>query len=337
MIKTLRITSILAAILAAGLFVCPAVFGSRSDKEILEFLSLPSVVEEFRKAQGSKKKLGADQVSPLVAQADLFTKYLNPPKTKKKIKKPKVPTEEKFAVREPEKPRHSLKFKVIATSFYATRPQLSLALIEEPAKGRHWVRQGDVVSHLTIEQIRDGIVIARGGNKTFEQPVEARPPQRSLLAGPSPVSKGTSDRIGLKTVSALRTGETEPAATARTGLVSSEVEQMSPEEQEAWAAKIFAELEAMAVETEDEADKADSANGDLVGDAEAMRITGKEAKKLGRLGRDLKDGRQDPNRPKSRKVENSTKERSKAKKSSSKSKPGKRTTSKKSSTAKKNR
>ena len=55
MIKTLRITSIIAVVLAGGLLVFPAIFGLRSDKEIEEFLSLPSVVEKFRQARGDEQ------------------------------------------------------------------------------------------------------------------------------------------------------------------------------------------------------------------------------------------------------------------------------------------
>jgi hypothetical protein len=342
MLKTLRITSILAAVLAAGLFVCPAVFGFRSDKAVQEFLSLPGVVEKFRQTQGSKTKQSKDQVSPLVAQAEAFGKYLRPPqprKAKKVVKGPKPPPGQPPP---PPPPRVSVKFKVIATSFYATQPELSLALIDEPGKGRNWIRQGSKLGHLTIEQIKDGVVVARGGKKVFEQPVEARPPQRSLLAGSSPVSTGTSDVIDSEIAAAVSSDETVSAAEIGAGITR---QQVSPEEM-AKVEKMFAELLEMAAEGQAASGEADDsgskakegteATGERISDAEAMRITGKEAKKLGRLGQP-KDGKQDPNRPKSRKVENSSKERRKPKESSSRSKPKRRTTPKKSNTTKKGR
>ena len=47
MIKTLRITSVVAAILAVILFIFPVVFGGRSDERIEGFLNSPSVIEKF--------------------------------------------------------------------------------------------------------------------------------------------------------------------------------------------------------------------------------------------------------------------------------------------------
>ena len=68
MIKTLRITSIIAAIAATVLLVLPAVYGVRSDPKIEEFIKSPGAVDKFTaaKGQGSAKK---DTESPLVKEA----------------------------------------------------------------------------------------------------------------------------------------------------------------------------------------------------------------------------------------------------------------------------
>ncbi len=52
MIKTLRITSIIAAIVATVLLVLPAVYGVRSDPKIEEFLKSPGAVDKFTAAKG---------------------------------------------------------------------------------------------------------------------------------------------------------------------------------------------------------------------------------------------------------------------------------------------
>ena len=344
MIKTLRITSIIAAVLAAGLFVFPAIFGFRSDKEVEEFLNLPSVVEKFRQAKGDRYKGGEGEISPLVKYAQAFGLYLDPPrplKTKKTAKRSKTPSGPDPPP--PPPPPVSVKFKVIATSFSASRPELSLALIDAPGKGRHWVRQGSVVSHLAIEQIKDGLVVVSGAKGTFEIPAEARPRQRSLLAGSSPVSMGPSSTTRSEPVAALDSGGVESVAGTDAGITRSELEGMSPEEQAAYAERIFAELAAMMAERPpDESAKTDSGYGDespgaIVPDVEAMRITGKEAKKLDRLGRELKgadeDVEQDPNRPKSRKVDKPSKKSWKARKPPT-SRPKGRTSSKRRSSSK---
>ena len=78
MIKTLRITSIIAAIAATVLLVLPAVYGVRSDPKIEEFIKSPGVVDKFTaaKGQGSAKK---DTESPLVKEAVGFKNIINPP------------------------------------------------------------------------------------------------------------------------------------------------------------------------------------------------------------------------------------------------------------------
>ena len=89
MVKTLRITSVVAAIAAVVFIVFPGVFGARSDKQISEFLSRPGVVEKFKQAKGSKGKAVKDKVSPLVKAAKAFALYLNPPKPPKPAKSTK--------------------------------------------------------------------------------------------------------------------------------------------------------------------------------------------------------------------------------------------------------
>ena len=79
MIKTLRITSIVAAILAGVFFVFPVVYGVRSDEKVDVFLKSPGVREKFENA-ADKAKTSESRVSPLVEQAEAFALYLNPPK-----------------------------------------------------------------------------------------------------------------------------------------------------------------------------------------------------------------------------------------------------------------
>jgi len=72
MIKTLRVTSIVAAVSAVIFlifFVFPVVFGFHSNEDLEESLNSPGVIERFNKTVGNKAKADQDEVSPLVQQA----------------------------------------------------------------------------------------------------------------------------------------------------------------------------------------------------------------------------------------------------------------------------
>ena len=195
MIRTLRITSILAVALAAVLVVFSVVFGVRGDKDIEKLLGEPNVIEKFSKSAGNKNARSANQVSPLVQQAGAFALYLNPPQPKA----PRPVTGRAASVKRA--PSATPKFKVIATSYCKDRPESSIAMIDEPGKGRNWVRQSSTVGHLFIVEIKDGVVVVKDSSGTFELAAEQKP-QISLLEGaPAVGSKGAgiSSSTGEKT------------------------------------------------------------------------------------------------------------------------------------------
>ncbi|MBW7991109.1 MAG: hypothetical protein FVQ84_13990 [Planctomycetes bacterium] len=184
MIKTLRIMSVLAVALAAVLVVFSVVvFGARGDKDIEELLGEPDVIEKFNNSAGNKATRGTSQISPLVQQAGAFALYLNPPK-------PKVPRPVKGRISStPRGPSATPKFKVMGTSYYKGHPESSMALIDEPGKGLHWVRQSSMVGHLLIEEVKDGIVVVKDNNGTFELKVEEKPHISLLEGAPAVPSK----------------------------------------------------------------------------------------------------------------------------------------------------
>ena len=297
MVKTLRITGIIAAILAVVLFTFPAVFGLSNDKDIKEFLNSPGVLEKFTKPEADKAD-SQSQDSPLVKQAEAFAMYLNPPPPPQ----PQAPTASDKPAEPPRPPEVSVKFELIGTSFYSLRPQLSLALIDEPGKGLRWVRQSSKIGHLVIEQIKDGLIVIRDGDKTEE--IVANRPQKPSLVKASDGSKPTL-------------AETVAAVTA------SGTAQMSPEEEAAWAQKVFAELAASA-SSELESDPNSSRYNaeekatleEILASVKSARIGPEEANELDGLGKKLQagfsenarpsrgiEGKDDPNRPAGRKIE----------------------------------
>ncbi len=282
MIKTLRITSIIAVVLAVFLFVLPAAFGFRGDKQTEQFLNSAGVIEKFKEARGDKIEDGQREISPLVKQAEAFALYLNPPPKPKA--EPSV-AEAKKEVR-PAGPV-AAKFRLIGTSRHVLQPELSLALIDEPGKGLYWVRQASQIGHLMIEQVKDGVVVVRDGQNTFEL-VADREAQRSLLKA----DNSSSGRI---------TGNNPPEISA--------VTQINPKEIEDAKKKILAQanagqagpkaragVEADAANSASESKEIAASRKMSASDLENMRISTKEARGLGRLGRRLKNVQPEPNR-----------------------------------------
>jgi len=323
MIKTLRITSVVAAVLAVVFFAFSAVFGVRGDEPVSSrerFLN-SSVIEKFNKLRGQRSTKGRSQVSPLVVQAQKFAAYLDPPKPEKPIKT--VVKDDKLRDILRTKRDFSVKFTLIGTTYYASHPELSLALIDEPGKGLHWVRQSGKVGHLIIEQIKDGLVVVRDGERTSELAPE-RAAKISLLKGKGASSgpaKGWDPRaalpasIGPKATSIRQTAgpAKATASTISSRHPSSRPPQMSAEESTALE-KLMSELKA--VRAGARSDKTSSGHSDeeaaalmgkLLSGFRATRISAEEARRLDRLGKDLNDTTEDPNRPRSRKIERSEK------------------------------
>jgi len=314
MIKTLRITSVAAVALAVVFFAFPAVFGVRGDQQTERFLN-SSVIEKFNKLRGQRSTKGRSQVSPLVKQAEAFAGIINPPKPPKpRITTPGIrPTP--IVTPRPTGPV-SAKFTLIGTSYYASHPELSLVLIDEVGKGLHWVRQSGKVGHLIIEEVKAGLVVVRDGQRTFEL-APRRPEKRSLLkgaassarTGPKPTLPSS---IGPEATSIRQVAGPAKAASSTISRrpPSSRPPRVSAEESAAME-KLMSKLKA--VREGAQSDKAGSRRseediavlmGKLLSDFQATRINAEEAKRLGDLGKELKDEvHQDTNRPKSRKIE----------------------------------
>ena len=188
----------IAAIAATVLLVLPAVYGVRSDPKIEEFLKSPGAVDKFTAAKGQNPAQKNAETSPLVKQAADFGRILNPPPPPP----PKVlPGAAPQAVAVPAPPAPvAAKFDLIATSYYASHPEQSFVLIDEPGKGLHWVKQGSAVGHLTIETVKDGAIIVRDGQRTSEMTVKVQELWRKLLKNPPPETQpaaSTSISTGL--------------------------------------------------------------------------------------------------------------------------------------------
>jgi len=302
MIKTLRITGIMIAVLAVAFFVLPVVSGVSSDEEIEEFLNSAGAVEEFSSTKRQKSTAGESQISPLVKQAERFALYLNPP-AKPRPRRPATSRPKPRVTPRPTKV--SAKFNLVGTSFYASHPELSLALIDEPGKGLRWVRQSSELGHLIIEQIKDGVVVVKDGQRVFEIAVPERPNAKGLLKKRTP-EKTIPDGKG-----AVHSSPAPDEAKVR--VAAGTVPQLSPEENQANIEELLGGLKDIQAEmmrtgpanysSSEESKSLEEMISNLQAELKAVRISAEEAKKLDRLGKHLNDLRHDPNRADSQNVE----------------------------------
>ena len=298
MIKTLRITTIVAAILAGLIIVFPVAFGVRADVEAEQFLNSPGAIEKFKQTQSHEQKDDTTQSSPLVKQAQAFALYLNPPPVAKQT----IPMRRQSII--PPKPlKASAQFKLIATSVHETRPEESLAFISEPGSGLRWIRPGDEVGHVTIEQIKNGLIVYRDQQGTStELSAEPRQPEISLLEGAASASSVVSSQVAPTLPSTAPS--TAPAVKTRPSVTMSRptMPEISPAESEALEG-LVEKLRALQIgpksdkTTTGRSPEANAAMMEkLISDFRSMRVDAQEAKKLDDLGKKLNGTQQDPNR-----------------------------------------
>ena len=191
MIKTLRITSIAAVILSLVFFSFSVVFGLAGDEDVAKLLNSPSVVEKLEK-QGKTITTTKSQTSPLTAQAKKFAQYLNPPKppAQKTIKRPVA------RVKAIARVRPSGKFKLLGTCVNKANSSFSMALIELPNKKKKWVKQSSKVEHSIIEEIKEGLIVVRSGEKLEEFVLPERPDKLIYLKKSDAGQSGLQEKTG---------------------------------------------------------------------------------------------------------------------------------------------
>jgi hypothetical protein len=300
MIKTLRITSVVAAILAAVLLVFVVrFFGVRNNEHVEEFLNSRGVKKKFESAADNKAKTSGNRVSPLVSQAEAFASYLNPqePKTPSDTRRPdRRNIEDEMAV--------TPQFKVFGTTYYEGRPEMSQALIDEPGKGRHWVRQSSMVGRLLIEQIKDGLVVVRSSKETFKLMIE-QGPETSFDKGASPVSAARGGQSSFRRTP-LVSGRAASLASHRTSGAATKTAIRAPQpirnaEENARAQELIDKLKEVQRSTRSgPGSEASNARIDeLISKFKPTRVSPEAAKKLTNLGKNLKamkDGQKDPDK-----------------------------------------
>ena len=285
MIKTLRITSVLAVIAAAVLvkyFVLPTVFDAGGDERVEKILDSPTVVEQFKETKGAHTKSTGGDTPLLVQKALAFADYLNP----KRIVTPRNPGDPKL----PPKPiigPTSPKFKVFATTYFEGNPELSQALIDEPGRDRRWVRQSSMVGHLLIEQVKDGVVVVKSSNDTYELEVETNP-KAAPAKGTSPVSRAAAAQ---STVNRTSPSYSRPVPSAQTTPSKPPVQRRSPVPSEK-ADELIERLRDL--QRSRSADDKSRIN-DLISKFQSNRANAAGAQNPTESGENVKSGTKDPN------------------------------------------
>lgn len=315
MVKTLRITSILIAVLAVAILALPVVSGADTDsKKTKKDSGFESVVEKFKKTEHGRTAKSADQTPPLIKEAKAFALYLNPPKPKvQRAQSPVIPRTDRAIPPVISIPRNA-QFNLIGTCIHQSDPNLSVALIDVLGKDQRWVRQSEAVGHLIIKKIKQGSVVINDGTRTYELPMIAKPVEKSLVVGkttsdqPTPeidsetilsdIIKSQGERVSGKPLTEPKRFSQKQPKAVRTA------PDITPEQEE-FVKKFMEEIgqlplgeDASGIKIQESFEKFDAMMEKYLSDIENMRISGKEEEKLNNLGKELDNIKKDPNQPK---------------------------------------
>jgi len=263
---------------------------------IEEFLKAPGVVEKFKKAKGSRAKKTDVGQAPLVVQAQDFALYLNPPKPKPKAPKRGTSTPKAAAPRRPKKV--TAKFDLVGTSYFASNPEFSLALISEPAKGLRWVRQSDEIGHLIIEHIKDGLIVVRDGSNTFELTVPQKEKVNLLKEGPAAGTSG-SKKVASASQKKITTEPTSPVPQRPDTFAQNDERSVLRQEEIDLMNRFVDKLRSggsdkIAGGSDEDRDEM---MADLISQLQALRISKEESDQLQQLGRQLQQQEEEVNEP----------------------------------------
>jgi hypothetical protein len=190
MVKTLRITSVIAVIFAAVVlasvlgFLRPTSFlhlsvGTGGEKQIEKILGGPSAVDRFKEKFGSKVPNSEDTTPPLVKEATLLEGIISPrEETPTATLRGSLPPKSALGIK-PLAPV-STKFELLGIC-YSPGAKMSLAYIRLPDSTYQWVGLGSEIGHLTIKEIRRSSIVYLDGGRDVEMPMVATPETADLL------------------------------------------------------------------------------------------------------------------------------------------------------------
>jgi len=269
MVKTLRLTSV-AAVILAGL-VLASVLGPTSllglgvpeDEPLEKTLDGPSAVDRFKEQHGGRAPSGRNTTPPLVKQAELFAAILNPPAdTPSLSQKPFVPVAKK-----PKLPvSSSARFTIEGLSYCPSDPKQSFAFLRLVDGTHRWVQPGDEIGHHVIRAVKDNSIVCWDGNQETEMPMELPPDTASLLE-----TGGGSDTAATSSQPAItKVSHSTPTARGRPAT------RLTPNDQ-----KRLSDL----LSRIKQAGADPAARAKLISEYQSSRVSPQEAEKLDDLGK----------------------------------------------------
>jgi hypothetical protein len=200
-----RILYILGACSLAGMcgvFGCWMKGWNYADPRLLSILSDRNVVDQGHgNDEGRKSGVTGKSVPALVAQAQAFAAILSPPVSPPAAKPATTPVaaSDSLPLLTPKTraAMSSITFKLVATSYYAGRPDKSMALLAEPGNkdGGRWVKEGAQIGHFTVHEIKQGVVVLREGDGVRELAVERTAIEHSLVREVRPATRQFSAAV----------------------------------------------------------------------------------------------------------------------------------------------
>lgn len=192
MLKAVRVTSLFCTILTLFVVIMLTTAGLKESPEVQAFLEKQSILETIRNHVDNNGSHDGE-ISPLVAQAQLFAFRIEPPQIiiiEEKIQPPENKIADQGGIRsESIKPDIPIipvtlpqpKFDLLATVHYESAPEKSLALFRSGDK-QEWFRRGETVGRLEIKEIKNGRVLLTQSNQiTREMLVSPKPQIKQLL------------------------------------------------------------------------------------------------------------------------------------------------------------
>lgn len=201
MLKTLRITSLIAVVLAVCGVLFTVYLGLKKDPDVIAYLDDAGVVGQFKDkvSTGDNK----DLESPLVTQAHEFALRINPPPPPKPVvtetapkpvaqRDPVVQREAPKPPPPPPPPPTSAKFTLLATVLCEANPSRSMVLLRQAGKDE-WFWQGEKIGQLEVEEVRNGsAVFSQSGRNKQELYVPVKAEGKSLLKDATASTRGPS-------------------------------------------------------------------------------------------------------------------------------------------------
>jgi hypothetical protein len=187
---------------------------------------------------------------------------------------------------------------------------LSAALIDEPGKGFHWVKQSSQVGHLVIDKIKDGAVVIRDGTSTYELAVPDRIDRVSIVEGKNGAPSTVRVSGGPSSYSAYMPSVNTPTLpgpafnSRRPPLMSApQPEPKISEKDQQSMNELIEKLRELQKGLKSDSSERSAAPQDqnalmdkLISDFRASHVSTEEADRLSGLGESLKTGEREPNK-----------------------------------------